>query len=138
MNNNAEHQAQESATSANDVALSEILSAWQEVLTVYKLQILKAGDLVGSEIKLSIKAMTLSLIGLLVLVGIGLIMWITVCLTIAYAVFTFGGHWLLIPATVLLINAIVAWISFKLYKQSKSAIGLPYAKSLLVNSESEE
>ncbi|MDO6426677.1 hypothetical protein Q4489_06605 [Thalassotalea sp. 1_MG-2023] len=138
MNDNSEHQAQEDATSANDVALSDILSAWQEVLTVYKLQILKASDLVGSEIKLSVKAMTLSLIGLLVLVGIGLIMWITLCLTIAYTVFTFGGHWLLIPSTVLLINAVVAWISFKLYKQSKSAIGLPYAKSLLMNSEPEE
>lgn len=138
MSDNSEHQEQESAASINDVALSDILSAWQEVFTVYKLQILKAGDLVGSEIKLSVKAMLLSLIGLLVLVGIGLIMWITVCLTVAYTVYAYGGHWLLIPATVLMINAIVAWVGFRLYKQSKAAIGLPYSKSLFMNPPSEE
>ncbi|MFA3792096.1 hypothetical protein AB6T38_13335 [Aliiglaciecola sp. SL4] len=118
------HQTQESAAPENDVAdLADLQACWARVWASQKDQVSKAKSLAAQEFKLSIKAFLLSMVCILLLVGVSLIIWVALLLTVGYAAFNYGIHWLLIATFFISLNLLMFWLIHRVFKNAARSMG---------------
>ncbi|MCF2947848.1 DUF2244 domain-containing protein [Paraglaciecola aquimarina] len=133
MKASSDNQAEQSENqaSANDAEFSKPIPAWEQLINAYKMQILKATELVSSELALSLKAITFCWLSILVMLGLSALIWITLCASFAYWIYTITGYWIVMPIVVITLNGIGVWFALQIYKKCKPAIGLPNSKKAL-------
>ena len=114
-----------------DAGIADILPAWQQFFSAKLENIVKGGELVEAELKLSVKATVLCASIVLVLFGLGLICWTAFCASVGYAMYLSGMHWLIIPATIIGLNLLAIMGSVLQLKRFKSYVSFAKTKNML-------
>lgn len=122
----------------SDSSLSQIGLAWQQVLNAYKVQWKKAEALVVADFQLSFKALILSILCVLMLIGFALITWSVVLVVTGYALHLFNVHWLVIALAILSLNIVIMLLIKKLYVQSVRTINMQTTRDMIFNKNSGE
>ncbi|WP_133468686.1 hypothetical protein [Paraglaciecola marina] len=108
----------------NDAAPLSILAAWEKVFRAYLVKARLAKDVIKADLTLSLQALIASAICLMTLVGIGLLIWITLLLTLGYGLYTLGAHWLFIPITFVVVNVALLCCTYGIFKRVKRSINI--------------
>ncbi|MEP1553692.1 MAG: hypothetical protein ABJJ44_19085 [Paraglaciecola sp.] len=108
----------------NDAAPLSILAAWEKVFRAYLVKARLAKDVVKADLTLSLQALIASAICLMTLVGIGLLIWITLLLTLGYGLYSLGAHWLFIPLTFVVVNVALLYCTYGIFKRVKQSINI--------------
>lgn len=108
----------------SDAAPLSVLAAWEKVFRAYLLKARLAKDVIKADLTLSLQAIIASAICLMTLVGIGLLIWITLLLTLGYGLYTLGAHWLFIPITFVAINVALLFLTYGIFKRVKQSINI--------------
>lgn len=85
---------EQGAASATDASVADVLTAWDGVFQGVKAQVRSHATLVASDLHLSIKAIVVTLISIFILVGLGLVLWVTLLMGLTYGLTSLGCHWL--------------------------------------------
>ena len=121
-----------------DLGLADLGAIWQRVVSAYAEQIARGGELAEAEVKLSVKAAAICAAALILLLGLAIITWAAIGLTLGFTLYTTGMHWLAIPVAVVALNFIVGLGLFFLIKQIKPYIGLPKTLKALSKQDNKE
>lgn len=125
-------------SSKGDLGLADLGTIWQRVISAYAEQIARGGELAEAEMKLSVKAAAICTAAFTLLLGLTIITWAAIGLTLGFTLYTTGMHWLAIPVAVVALNFIVGLGLFFLIKQIKPYIGLPKTLKALSKQDNKE
>ncbi|MBU2876522.1 MULTISPECIES: hypothetical protein [Aliiglaciecola] len=134
---NAHHNEESTAPKDDAVDFSDLQAYWSRVWDAQKEQISKAKSLAVQELTLSGKALLLSAVCVLLLVGISLIIWTTLLLTLGYGAHAFGVHWLIVALSLIVINVLMFWVIHRIFKNAIRSIGLSTTIKTLFEPRSE-
>jgi hypothetical protein len=125
MTNSDKEPGQDSASlPTGDPALSDILSAWQQVYKACSVHLRKSSDLVLADLSLSLKGILLTLVCVLLMVGLTLIFWSILLVSIFYSLHLFGLHWLFNLMVILLANIAAFSLVKAQYSNATNAISM--------------
>ncbi|GAC15717.1 hypothetical protein [Aliiglaciecola lipolytica] len=117
--------SEESVASENDAAdLADVQASWLRAWEAQKEQFSKAKSLASAEISLCFKAIILSALCVLLLVGVALLTWATILLSAGYAAHVAGIHWAVIAIAAIVLNLMLFWIVGRIFINAKRSISL--------------
>jgi len=133
--NTTEHSSTEeqAIVSPDDVAFSEVLSAWDKVFQGLKATLRSHSAVVTSDFRLSVKAIIVALICMMTLVCIGLVVWVTLLIGLTYGLTMLGVNWLWCLLIVLAVNFIALVVVRRIFTSALKSIGMKTSAELIFN-----
>lgn len=130
--------ANEQVSASNaDASISDVISAWDKVFQGVKARMRTNASVVAADIRLSIKAVVVTLTCILVLVALGVVIWVSFLAGMAYGLMAFGFHWFWSLLLVLVIN-LVAWhVTQRILRNALKSVNMSASADLLFDSKSE-
>ncbi|WP_158972471.1 hypothetical protein [Paraglaciecola sp. L3A3] len=106
MNTSAHQSRNEQASENTDASFSDVLTAWEKVYQSIRLKMRINADLIAADFRLTIRALVVSLICILSLVGLALLTWCTALVALCLGLTQLGIHWGWCVLVVLLCNGL--------------------------------
>ncbi|MBU3004550.1 hypothetical protein [Paraglaciecola arctica] len=130
--------ANEQASASNaDASISDVISAWDKVFQGVKARMRTNASVVAADIRLSIKAVVVTLTCILVLVALAVVIWVSLLAGMSYGLMAFGFHWFWSLLLVLVIN-LVAWhVTQRILRNALKSVNMSASADLLFDSKSE-
>lgn len=128
---------EQASASKADATITDVLSAWDKVFQGVKSRMRTNATLVASDFRLSIKAVVVTLISIFVLVGLGMVIWISLLVGMTYGLTSNGVHWLWSLVLVLMLNIAALVIAKAFLSSALSSVKMKASADLLFNSDSD-
>jgi hypothetical protein len=128
---------EQALASKADATITDVLSVWDKVFQAVKARMRTNATLVASDFRLSIKAVVVTLISILVLVGLGMVIWISLLVGMTYGLTSYGVHWLWSLVLVLMLNIAALVIAKAFLTSALSSVKMKASADLLFNSDSD-
>lgn len=135
MSTEAQDTTEQQASANADASFRTLVSSWKAVFHSFKLKFHSHSDLVAADFKLSVKALALSVLCIMLFVGLALVLWSTLMITLTYALVTLGWHWALCATVVILLNLLAMLIVKRLLSSAISAISMQATAEALLSSD---
>jgi hypothetical protein len=126
---------EQASASSGDANVSDVITAWNRVFQGFKAQVRTNATLFASDFRLSIKAVVVTLISILILVGLVLVVWVTLLAGLTYGLTSYGFHWLWSFLLVLVLNVIALKITKQILNSAIDSINMTASAELLLKTD---
>lgn len=135
MNTEAQNTSEQQASANADASFQMLLSSWKAVFESIKLKVHSHSDLVAADFQLSVKAIVLAAICILVFVGLALVLWATLLITMTFGLISVGIHWAICATVVVLLNLFALFMIKRLLSDAIQSISMQATAEALLASE---
>lgn len=126
---------EQGAASTREAAVSDVLIAWDRVFKGGKAQVRTNAALVASDLRLSLKAVVVTLISIVMLVGLGIVVWVSLLVGLTYGLTFYGLHWLWSFLLVLVLNVVALVVTKRILSSAIDSIKMTATVESLFNTQ---
>ena len=119
----------------DDISLSEVLSAWDNLFRGFKARFRSQTSVILTDLRLSFKAIVVTLFCIMALVCLGGIIWVTLLIGLTYGLMSLGLSWVWCILIVLGLNFTALIICKKIFVSAIQSIGMKTSADLIFNSD---
>lgn len=137
MSSETQNATEQQASAQADASFGVLVSSWQALFESIKLKVHSHTDLAAADFRLSVRAVVVAAICILIIVGIALVVWATLMITMTYALITYGFHWLVCASLVVLCNLVAMILVKRVLSAAISAISMKATAEALLSSDTD-
>lgn len=122
----------------DDISLSEVISAWDSLFRGLKARFRSQTSVISTDLRLSVKAILVTLFCIMALVCLGGIIWVTLLIGLTYGLLSLGLSWVWCILIVLGLNFTALLIGKHIFVSAIKSIGMKASADLIFSSNTEQ